>query len=292
MPPSKPTPKPAAALHEYLQTQLGRISEHLDPALAADPQAIHDARRALRRFRSAARVYKDLLPKLPRKDRESLKELARRLGGSRDAHVLARNLELAMKGETGFRRPAAVRGLIRALDAHSAAQAGRTPANGSGATEYLRAIHNLEQALNGQPGTKMGRKKARQALQASWLAVRSGFELTMEDAGEEEHYAALHNTRKALKELRYAMEAVAPAFPEIAAAILEPATVQQRLLGEQHDAVLAGSWLATAAERHALDSADAAAMAEIHKAKAHQAEVSFYRAAGQKPVPAPEAVLK
>lgn len=292
MPPNKPPSKPAPALRKYLQKQLKRIDGQLAPALAADAQAIHDVRKALRRFRSAARVYKGQLPTLARKDRHTLKALARVLGGSRDTHVLARSLELAMKGETGFRRPAAVRGLIRALDAHSASQAGRTPANGSGATEYLRAIHNLKQALNRQPGIKMGRKNARTALQASWLAVRSGFELTMADTDEEEHHAALHNTRKALKELRYATEAVAPAFPETAAAILEPATAQQSFLGQQHDAVLARSWLATAAERHALDPADAAALARIYTAKAQQAEVSFYRAAGQTPVPEPEAVLR
>lgn len=297
MPPNKSASKPGAALHEYLHTQLSRIDEQLDPALSADPQAIHGARQALRRFRSAARVYKDLLPKLPRKDRESLKELARRLGESRDAHVLAMSLERAMDEGAEWRRPAAIQGLIRALDVHSSAQAGHAAQAGQAPTEpatagYRCSIHNLKQALDRHPGIKTGRKKARTALQASWLAVRSGFELTMAEAGAEEHHAALHNTRKALKELRYATEAVAPAFPETAAAIVEPATIQQRFLGEQHDAVLARSWLATAAERHALDPADAAALAAVHKAKAEQAEVSFYRTAGQTPVPAPEAVLR
>lgn len=287
----KKNAKPGAALLAYAQLQLTELDGHLGLAVSADPEAVHGARLALRRFRSAVSAYKNSLPPLPKQDRTILKMLARRLGESRDAYVMARRLELAMDAGTTWRRPAAIRGFIGALDAHSSAQVKLLATSGPDLADCRRSIRNLKLALDAEPGKAMGRKKARAALQSRWAAVQEQLESTMAEAPEEAHFMSLHETRKALKALRYAVEAVSEAFPDSASTILEPAIIQQRLLGDQHDAVVARSRLRAAAGRHALDSADATALGEMESSRALNAEVEFYRAAGQNPVPRPESSL-
>lgn len=68
---------------------------HLDAATeaaerlaeAADPEALHDFRVALRRLRSVLRAYRSCLRKLPKKLRRELKRVARATSAGRDAEV-------------------------------------------------------------------------------------------------------------------------------------------------------------------------------------------------------------
>ncbi|HYA38780.1 MAG TPA: CHAD domain-containing protein [Candidatus Methylomirabilis sp.] len=56
-------------------------------AEAADPEALHDFRVALRRLRSVMRAYRSCLSKLPKKLRRQLKRVARATSVGRDAEV-------------------------------------------------------------------------------------------------------------------------------------------------------------------------------------------------------------
>ncbi|MEE2568675.1 CHAD domain-containing protein [Pseudarthrobacter sp. J64] len=218
-------------------------------------------------------------------------------GGHADAPKSTLEQDSTLKCEepdtgTPWRRPAALRGFIGALDAHSAARAKLLASEAPGLDEYRLAIKGLQTALDASAVENMGRKKARAALESRWKKVQKHLEATMAETPEDAHFTALHETRKALKKLRYAVEAVADAFPDRAGTILEPAVVQQRLLGEQHDAVVARARLNAAAGSHALDPSDAAALESMESARAHSAEVEFYRAVGQDPVPTPKTALK
>src|SRR5688500_13145702 len=79
--------RPHAALADYLLDQLNVLEVNLPLAGAGDPEAVHDARVAVRRFRSVATCNRFLLPDFPADDVGMLKTLARGLGESRDAEV-------------------------------------------------------------------------------------------------------------------------------------------------------------------------------------------------------------
>jgi CHAD domain-containing protein len=112
-----------------------------------------------------------------------------------------------------------------------------------------------------------------------------------EPATTDEHHLRLHNVRRGLKGLRYSAEAVTASFGEPALAIVRPAMALQRLLGEQHDAVVASAMLARAAQAGEVDPGDAAALAGLESGHALAAEREYIRLAARLPVPAPASVL-
>jgi len=93
--------KPASARRRDWQNEsageaaIRLARRHLDAASeaverlaeAADPDALHDFRVALRRLRSVLRAYRSGLGKLPKKLRRELKRVARATGVGRDAEV-------------------------------------------------------------------------------------------------------------------------------------------------------------------------------------------------------------
>src|SRR5215218_1092673 len=112
----------ADSLAGYLSIQLDEIEKYL-PLVASDPEAVHEARVALRRFRSAVSCFSPLLPALPADDVGRLRTLARKLGEARDAYVLSQRL--AASAETGgpWKSAESLRGLAARLAAQASAQA-------------------------------------------------------------------------------------------------------------------------------------------------------------------------
>lgn len=283
--------KPAAALHAYLQEQLDELEAQLDRVAQGEPDTVHNARLALRRIRSATTTYAKFLPPLPKGDLQQLKKLGRVLGESRDAHVLAGRLEIATGNPGEWRRPAAIRGLATALNTYAASRP-QSLVTDAGADEWRRPLRDLRLALQAGPAKSLKRKKTRALLQARWERVQKKLDTTMAEGSDAEHEVALHETRKALKRLRYAVEAVAPAFPASADTFLATCTARQKLLGEHHDAVMAVAGVQRATKSHALDPADSAALEDQHLASARNAEVKFYRVNGRDPLPEPLTALK
>ncbi|XAS66831.1 CHAD domain-containing protein [Micrococcaceae bacterium Sec5.7] len=300
----KPTGKkvrPGTALNEYLTFQLTELEEYLPLAAAADPEAIHAARLALRRFRSVTTCFKPLLPALPADDVARLKKLARQLGESRDAYVLAQRLTLALDTRESWRRMSALRGFVEALNAHAAQRAAAVTGAGGVARRGYPALLSLRQALETRPPdespteakarNRIPRRAVTAALQDRWERVQQYMEQSLAEVPEDRHNRDLHEVRKELKCLRYAAESVAPGYKGAALAIVQPAIALQRLLGEQHDAVVSRLVLAQAAGVHSIDSRDAAALDELESHRAANAEVEYYRAAAMNPVPAPASAL-
>ena len=278
--------RPGSALAHYLLDQLAALEVHLPLAAAADPEAVHNARVALRRFRSVATCYKLLLPRFPADDVGLLKKLARDLGESRDAQVQAQRLVLAMEINGPWRHEDLLRELAAGLRSHAADRAAALRlVDVAAPLDRLRRI--IQSASRGQAG----RPQVIAALQLHWQRVEALMDKAARPAARDEHHLRLHNVRRGLKGLRYSAEAVAVPFGEPALDIVRPAMALQRILGEQHDSVVASAMLARAAQAGEADPADAAALAGLESRHALAAEKEYFRLAAAWPVPAPASIL-
>jgi CHAD domain-containing protein/CYTH domain-containing protein len=227
---------------------------YLDEARAArarlddgeDGEALHDFRVAVRRLRSALRAYRPhLRDGIGRKDRRRLRALARATGGARDGEVMigwmrTRRAELAAEQEPGADwLLARLEARQRALDAGLREEV---------AHDFDREHRRLTERLGEYPARvsadsareqpRMGDTVAdgvaahAEALRSALAAVRS--------VDDQER---AHEGRIEAKRLRYLLE---PFAEEDAAAraLVKRLKQLQDLLGEMHDAHVAGALLA------------------------------------------------
>lgn len=282
---------PGVALVAYLRFQLDELENYLPLSASADPEAVHGARLALRRFRSASICFKPLLPALPADDVGRLRKLARQLGESRDAYVLAQRLTLALEARESWHRSEALHGSIDGLMARAAEQAAAVTALEAVPKHTTQRLQRLRATLDPSRQTPGTRREVTQALQARWERLQRLMEQSLADTPADRHNTDLHNVRKELKCLRYAAESVAAGYGAATLSILQPAIELQRLLGEHHDAVVSRLLVADTVRTHSLDARDAASLDELESRRQANAEAQYYRAAALNPVPAPTTAL-
>ncbi|UVJ38846.1 CHAD domain-containing protein [Arthrobacter sp. CJ23] len=289
------------ALGTYLAFQLTELEGYLPLIAAADQEAIHGARLALRRLRSVLSCYKEILPKVPGPVREEVRWLARSLGEARDAYVLGKRIALSLDANGSWRAPGPLHASVDALMAAS----GRSAAALGAGKRSRRAVQAAREAL--LAGKRKGKGKAShrlrqdgrnhtldelaQRLQTQWETLQLSLAAEATATDEAERNTLLHQARKDIKCLRYAVEAAAEAFGPTAAGIIQPAIAMQRILGEQHDSVVAGAWLEALAASPGVDSSDAAELRAMEARRLAGAEAQFRAAAVEFPVPAPRRVL-
>jgi CHAD domain-containing protein len=223
-----------------------RLFRH-DPIvrLGQDPEGVHQARVATRRFRSSLRSFgRALDPAWTARLRERAKWLADRLGAVRDADVLMARLEGLVERlpeadadgagwllkRLGRERDAAREALLRAMR--------------EGA--YVQLLDEMLAAA-ASPMVVDGGKPAADALvpgvAKTWRKMRK----EVRGAGESPSDAQLHRIRIRAKRCRYAAEAVVPVVGKPAERFAEAAEAIQEILGDHHDAVVAQAWLREAA---------------------------------------------
>jgi len=286
--PADPSVRPGSALRHYLLEQLAGLEVHL-PLTAADPEAVHNARVAVRRFRSVATCFRLLLPPFPADDVGLLKKLAQDLGESRDAYVQAQRLSLAVDTHGPWHCEDTLRELAEGLRSRAADRATDVRL-----VDLAAPLDRLRRNLRTPAGGQTGRPEVPEVsdrLQERWRHVGTLMDKAADPAPTEEHHLRLHNVRRALRVLRYSAEAVTATFGEPALAIIRPATALQRILGEQHDAAVAVALLARSAQHGGIHPQDAAGLAGLESGNAVAAEEEYFRSAARSPVPAPASVL-
>jgi CHAD domain-containing protein len=239
-----------ATVEELLRHDLGaavlRLFRH-DPVvrIGVDPEGVHQARVATRRFRSTLRTFRPLLEEgWTVRLRERAKWLADRLGAVRDADVMLARLR-ADAERLGQDEGRGAEWLLRRLDnEREAARAALLSAMREDA--YVRLLDELIAAAN-SPMALEGGRPAVEALvprvARTWRKLRK----EVREAGSEPSDAQLHRVRIRAKRCRYAAEAVVPVVGKPAARFAAAAEAIQDILGGQHDAVVAQDWLRRAA---------------------------------------------
>lgn len=234
------------AAHRVLGERLGRVVDALPAATwdaDEDVEHVHRLRVSSRRTRAALRLFRELLPKKPRRwIGRRLKRLQRASGGARDLDVMVLRLT-----EAGDADPA----LVDRLRAH------RREAQGALIEEYER-LHR-KQRLDLRRTELLGAMRASGEPVGPWAtaAVRPVARRFVDSLPDPERrvidYSELHRLRIEGKRLRYSLESLAGALPLGALESAYRGLVElQDLLGDLNDlAVAAGLW-----RGWALDSAD------------------------------------
>jgi len=290
------------SVDSYIAFQLAELEGCLPLVGAADQDAVHGARLALRRLRSVLSCYKSVLPDVPEATGRDVRWLARSLGEARDAYVLSQRLTLWLDASESWLSPDALHEAVTQLLDSSTGTATHI---GTGrrwqgivrasrqallpATAHLAARQNdnhpslLEVADLLQPRWE--------TVQKSLEAAQRGLETDSPHPDEAERNEVLHGARKDIKVLRYSVEAVAHVLGGGATAIIQPSMVLQRLLGEQHDSVAGQAWIKSLAEMPGAEPVDVEALQSMEQRRLAETEASLRAALLSSPIPEPRGML-
>lgn len=222
-----------------------------------DAEALHDARVALRRLRSWLRAFAAELD-LPRPLVRRLRKLARSTGAARDLEAATERLE-ALADAGGRRGRAPLSALARELARRSVQ--GREPLRIGVARRWAVLDDALGRALVAAP-TRIAPRFGT-SLAAQVAAASAPFGAAAPSAAD---WAALHELRIAAKRLRYLLEPLRDALPQVPRMLQEMKALQEHL-GAVNDAVVLEQLLAEHAavaaraaveDRHRLPAAERA----------------------------------
>jgi len=230
-----------------LAYQFAKVRRLERSALAADEEAVHDMRVAIRRLRAALRIARPFFQeKLLEAVRGRLQETARALGAVRDLDVI-----LGHAREYAARRPEAGGDLEAWLEAlagrrEEAVRLLREHLQGKRFRRFRQEVRaflaEADREASGAPGTlSAGQARVRDvlpaALWAQYSAVRA-HEVVAEPTPE-----SLHALRIEFKRLRYLLEFFQGALGARTIPAIEIATRAQDHLGRLHDAWVAAEML-------------------------------------------------
>ncbi|GAA5164725.1 CYTH and CHAD domain-containing protein [Ornithinimicrobium tianjinense] len=237
----------------YLSAQVGGIVGREADVRVDAPDAVHKARVATRRLRSALRTFRRLLDRdVTDPLRDEVRWLATALGGPRDAEVMKARILAALDALPQDQVVGPVRERVateldrRHADAHQAL------VETLDSDRYRELLDRLVELLADPPWRGRARPSAAKALpdlvRAAVDRVAAEHAASAATTDEEERLHLLHETRKRAKAARYACEALAPSFgarATDAAVVWEGVT---EALGGLQDSVVATTWLREIAE--------------------------------------------
>lgn len=224
-----PRPPVPDALREVAIERLDRVLGELAGERSKDrAEAIHEARKDLKRLRSLVRLLRPgLKRKVYRREADALRSASRALGDLREADALVETID-ALRGPASGRVPGTT------LDAvHDALLAGSSAGDGSSdavatATAALRAVR--ERVADGALDVD-GRTTLAAGLARTYARAHAAFATADADPTTEN----LHDWRKRAKDLRYQQTLLAPAWPAILGAQADEAKALSEALGDDHD---------------------------------------------------------
>ncbi len=227
----------------HLQANEAALRAAAEQGFLPDPECIHQARVALRRLRSALRLFApELSGRFVAHWMGVWGDLARALGAAREADVRLEWLLPAMTGlglSDAEQAPLLAHARAERLAAHAQAVAAfHAPAYGLNLLAFLRAVLAMPEPADAAP-VPLARWAARH-LWRSHRQLQAAARRALK-AGP----AGRHRLRLAVKRQRYAMEFLADQLPprrgERGRAVLAAA---QALLGDLNDMDVARQWLA------------------------------------------------
>jgi len=212
----------------------------LEPAIrkGEDAESVHDMRVAIRRVRTALRLFEDMVPGWADGLRNELRWIAQTLGRLRDLDV-QRGWLVASSEDV----PAEDRAVLHVLDDVFVARridAQNALVDALDSTRFERRRTELATLARG-PGLASVEAQRPIGEVASPLVVRRyrAMQTAGRKLGPHSPTAKLHAFRIRTKRVRYAIEFVAPLYGKPAFSLTKQLTRLQDLLGDLHDAELA-----------------------------------------------------
>ncbi|GAA0399654.1 CYTH and CHAD domain-containing protein [Microbispora corallina] len=271
-------PEPGSAgevVVAYLRDQVNALTARDPRVRLAEEDAVHQARVASRRLRSALKAFKKIVPDTDQVQGE-LKWLGEVLGEARDLEVIrdrfARRLDALdpslVVGEV--RRRLGEDLLAREQEAY-----GRIREALSG-ERYFALLDALDALVADPPLTPLAAKDAAKTLgtitDKGWARVVRFYEEAQRVEDPAERETAMHEVRKAAKRARYTAEVVG------ASEAAKRAETVQEVLGRHQDGVVAQGILleeAAAARRAGEDTFTYGVLAGIERCEADRAHAEF-----------------
>jgi CHAD domain-containing protein len=230
--------------------QLDRAIDELTDQVGDDPvEAVHAARKALKKERSLLRLCRGTLdPAERRRENEAVREAGRRLSGPRDAEVMIQALDDLADRFAGQAPKRTFNAIRRQLQAEQDPARARLLESGLTAevADQLRAVRSRSEewriTREGWPAVKSGLDRSYRRGRDALDRVRS--QPTVEN---------LHDWRKRTKDLWYHLRLLAPAAPAIVGGQAKAAHRLSDLLGDDHDLAVLRERLETVADELAVD---------------------------------------
>ena len=226
------------AVRRIAHEQLGRAITNLELAPTNRDEAIHEARKSLKRLRALVRLVRgELGEQVYRRHNECMRDAARELAGLRDAAALREALEelLAWLGrrapKSRFESVATWLASRHADHFHeSGSKLERLTA------DVRRRLQELDAEVDTWPRRHDGWQVLATGLRRVFRRGRKEYAEMLWHPTDE----ALHCWRKRVKYLRYHHQLLQPIWPEIMDAAIDQADELGELLGKDHDlAILA-----------------------------------------------------
>lgn len=237
----------ADAIRAAFTASVLRLVEHdIGVRLGDDPEAVHQARVAMRRLRSDLRTYGSLLEEAWAESlRDELSAVAAALGDVRDTDVLLERLRNEATG-LGDEDASAVATLLGRLEDERAAARKRLlkVLEGDG---YVALLDRLVEAARAPLVTQEAAQPALEALPGlaagPWRKLRKAVRALGRDPVDEQ----LHEVRIRAKRARYAADVAALVVGKPASRFSKAVAGVQEALGDLQDAVVSEHWLRGAA---------------------------------------------
>jgi len=274
----EPSRHGAAALvvQANLRTHLDAVVGHDPGARVGVPEDVHKMRVATRRLRSALRTFRPLLDRdVSEPLRGELTWLAGVLGQARDTQVMWDRLDSMVEKEPSDVATTDVRGAMDSelREAHDSAVTTATAALDS--VRYFRLLDALDELVRRPPWNPVALGSAddvlRPRVHAEWKRLRRRVRAAQETEPGPDRDEHLHEVRKAAKRLRYAVEAVEPAFGAKAARLAAAAESVQEVLGDLNDSVVTRALLRQLAAESAGRPGNALLYGRMHAAEERHA---------------------
>jgi CHAD domain-containing protein len=217
----------ARVMDEQLEGAIAQLEGRGDSSL---DEAVHDARKRLKKTRSAMRLVRDDVGNR-RRQRENarLRDAGRRLSGVRDAHVLLETLE-GLEGDL----PAAARRRLAAALEEQRRRLVEEARDGDAAEEVAHELIAVRKRIPSWPLNDESFETARAGL----LRIHGRGRRAMAEALEQGTDEAWHAWRKRVKDLWYVLRILEPVSPTQLGGLVKEADELSDILGAQNDFVV------------------------------------------------------
>jgi CHAD domain-containing protein len=220
--------------------QLDMAIERLDGRTREDhPEAVHEARKSLKRLRAVVRLARaELGDDVYRRENATFRDTGRRLADTRDAQVLVETLDKLVDDD-----PAAARDLRQLREALVRRRDALNRRSDSGSSEeVVLELRQARERIDEWPLEEEGFAALAPGLKRIYRRGRRALKIAHGDPSDEH----LHELRKRVKDLWHASQLLRPAAPKRMKALAKGLHALSDRLGDDHDLAVLLAW----ARRH------------------------------------------
>ena len=217
---------------EELDDATAGLREGADAPAEDRDKAIHEARKSLKKSRSALRLVREDLPgRTRRAESTAMRDAGRRLSGARDAQVMLDTLGKVVAGVVPPPPTDQVRTVQRALEGRRDALASELEGDAGLLGDVAGELEGIRARVPQWRLRDQGTGSAAQGLEILYGRGRDGMRAALR-GGEDEDW---HEWRKRVKDLWYSARILEPLAPAQLGGIVEEADELSDVLGDHND---------------------------------------------------------